>query len=73
MEEELEKCETTTEDEKIEQGRKLFNDIERKNITIRPKCTEIFIMRGSYHILSSQLKVGWHKDYYERLKNLLNT
>lgn len=30
-------------------------------------------MRGSYHILANQLKIGWHVDFFDRLKQLLNT
>lgn len=29
-------------------------------------------MRGSYHILASRLRIGWHIDFEERLKYLLN-
>ena len=61
------------EDEKIKQGRNLFTEIEGKDIRIRPKCQEAFVMRGSYHILANQLKVGWHVDFYLRLKELLIT
>ena len=46
--------------------------MESKDIRIRPKCQEAFIMRGSYHILANQLKIGWHVDFFERLKQLLN-
>lgn len=60
------------ESEKIKKGRQLFSNIENKNIPIRPKCQELFVTRGSYHILASKLQVGWHRDFYERLKNLLN-
>ena len=59
------------EEEKIEEGRRLFSDIEKKDIRIRPKCQEAFVMRGSYHMLANQLKVGWHIDFYDRLKKLL--
>lgn len=64
---------TIPEDEKIKQGRNLFTEIESKDIRIRPKCQEAFVMRGSYHILANQLKVGWHVDFYSRLKELLTT
>lgn len=60
------------EEDKIEQGRILFSEIEDLDIRIRPKCQESFVMRGSYHILSNQLKVGWHADFSERLRELLN-
>ena len=73
MEDDLSANMGVTEDEKIKEGRRLFSDIEKKDIRIRPKCQEAFVMRGSYHILSNQLKVGWHIDFYERLKILLDT
>lgn len=72
MEDDLAECAGLTEDEMIKEGRQLFSDIEKRDIRIRPKCQEAFVMRGSYHILANQLKVGWHKDFYNRLKKLLN-
>ena len=62
----------TDEEEKIKEGRTLFSKIEELDIRIRPKCQEAFVMRGSYHILANQLKVGWHVDFFERLTKLLN-
>lgn len=73
MEETLSKIDNATEAEKAKEGRKLFSDIENRDIRIRQKCQEAFIMRGSYHILSNQLKIGWHVDFFDRLKRLLNT
>lgn len=60
-----------TEEIKIKSGKGLFSDIEKKDIRIREKCSEAFVMRGSYHMLSNQLKIGWHTDFYERLKSLM--
>lgn len=54
-------------------GRILFSEIENKDIRIRPKCKEAFVMRGSYHILANQLRIGWHIDFYNRLKHLLHS
>ena len=71
MEDNLAEYSGVTEEEKIEEGRRLFSDIEKKDIRIRPKCQEAFVMRGSYHMLANQLKVGWHIDFYDRLKKLL--
>ena len=73
MEDDLAQCVGITEDEKVKEGRKLFTEIEKRDIRIRPKCQEAFVMRGSYQILANQLRVGWHKDFYERLKELLKT
>lgn len=55
------------------EGRGLFNWVDQENnIQIRPKCDEPYIVRGSYHMLSNQLNVGWHMQFYERLKHLLS-
>ena len=71
MEETLSETNNATEGEKAKEGRQLFSDIEKRDIRIRPKCQEAFIMRGSYHILANQLKSGWHVDFFARLKQLL--
>jgi hypothetical protein len=34
---------------------------------IRERCTEKFITRGTYQILSDDLRVGWHSEFRERL------
>ena len=73
MEETLSETNNATEEEKAKEGRQLFSDIEKRDIRIRPKCQEAFIMRGSYHILANQLKIGWHVDFFDHLKQLLNT
>lgn len=73
MEENLSAASNATDDEKAREGRQLFSNMENKDIRIRPKCQEAFIMRGSYHILANQLKIGWHVDFFERLNQLLNT
>lgn len=73
MEETLSETNHATEREKAKEGRQLFSEIEKRDIRIRPKCQEAFIMRGSYHSLANQLKIGWHVDFFDRLKQLLNT
>ena len=71
MADELEENPNPEEAEKIKAGKKLLAKIEEKDIRIREKCQEAFVMRGSYHILADQRKVGWHIDFEERLKQLL--
>ena len=71
MADELEESPNLTEDEKVKAGKKLLAKMEEKDIRIREKCQEAFVMRGSYHILADQLRVGWHVDFVERLKQLL--
>jgi len=60
-------------DEKIKQkyGKNLFNKVQDKDIRIRERCSEPFIMRGSYHSLANRLSVGWHMDFDRRLRELL--
>jgi hypothetical protein len=56
---------------KTDAGKKLLNDIENLNINIREKVNKPFVMRGTYHDLANQLKVGWHIDFMNRLCHLL--
>lgn len=56
---------------KVKAGKQLLTKMEEKDIRIREKCQAPFVMRGSYHILADQRKVGWHIDFEERLKQLL--
>jgi len=60
-------------DENLKQrhGRSLYNKIQDKDIRIRERCGEPFVMRGSYHSLANRLSVGWHIDFETRLKELL--
>ena len=60
-----------TENTKVINANKLYKEIEEKDIRIRDRCSDAFVMRGSYHILANQLRVGWHIDFYERLAQLL--
>jgi hypothetical protein len=46
---------------------------ERVTIPIRPMVVEPFVTRGSLHMLSDELRIGWHVEFYERLKNLLTS
>jgi hypothetical protein len=53
-------------------GRNLYNEIDENiNICIRPKCNEPYVMRGSYHMLANDLRIGWHAKFIERLQYLL--
>lgn len=60
------------EKEKVRAARTIYNWIEKEaDIPIRPRCQETFITRGSYHILSDRLEVGWHPEFRSRLEQLL--
>ena len=62
-----------TEEQLQNEGRRLFNHFDtRKEIHIRPRCTEPYVMRGSYHMLANKLHVGWHAYFLERLSHLLS-
>lgn len=72
MEEDLDECENEVkEKQKQKLGKLLYNRIQEKDIRIRPRCSEPFVMRGSYHLLSNRLLVGWHIDFNIRLRKLL--
>jgi hypothetical protein len=60
------------ENEKQKAGRNLYSQIEQNvDIRIRPKCSDAFVMRGSYHILANGLRIGWHLDFANRLAALI--
>lgn len=41
-------------------------------ITIRPNVTEPFVCRGSLHMLSDEVRIGWHPEFKDRLAVLLS-
>lgn len=70
-----ERIKSSNETEKRGGGNDLYNWMEEKaDYKIRPRITERYVARGSYHILSNRLKVGWHPDYkthmYKSVKGL---
>jgi hypothetical protein len=69
MQEEL--SDSPSEDEMKYAGRSLYNWVDKDaNICIRPRCTEPYVMRGSYQMLANQLRVGWHSQFVARLQQL---
>lgn len=60
-----------SEDQKAKAGRELFGYVENLNLAIRERVVQPFIMRGTYHELANQLRVGWHIDFMDRLCHLL--
>ena len=56
---------------KIAEGRSLFNKVEDLDLPIREHLSEPFVMRGTYHELANNLKVGWHTDFKVQLQHLL--
>jgi hypothetical protein len=59
------------EEEKIQFGKNLFIAIDELKLPICDSGTHstkgFFIMRGSYHMLANDLRVGWHPEYEDRL------
>ena len=52
-------------------ARDLLAWAEQTLFPIRPNVTEPFVSRGSLHMLSDDLRVGWHPDFRIHLKHLL--
>ena len=44
---------------------------ERTSIPIRPSVTEPFICRGSLHMLSDEIRIGWHPEFRNLLAGAL--
>lgn len=56
------------EGDHITSGKGVFGWAEAEaQIPIRSSCQELFITRGTYQILSNDLRVGWHPEYKTRL------
>lgn len=62
------------EEEKLEAARIVLKWAETGTVTakIKPGVTDPFITRGSLHILSNDLKIGWHPEFRDRLSHLLS-
>lgn len=53
-------------------ARSVLKWAEQATIPIRPSVTEPFITRGSLHMLSDDLRIGWHPSFRERLAALID-
>jgi len=71
MEDYLENYDMPTEQEKITAGKNLYHKVMGQNIPIRQRVNAPYVMLGTYHHLANSLKIGWHVDFFEKLKNLL--
>lgn len=70
MEDEL--GEGATEEAKTAAAAKLYKWVESApHPAIRERAINPMIARGTYHILSDNLRVGWHPNFVDRLKGLL--
>lgn len=64
--------ESATEDVKKVAAQILYKVIETATQPqIRPGVTELSITRGTYQLLSDTQRVGWHLEFKERLRQLL--
>ncbi|WP_202107690.1 ABC-three component system protein [Succinivibrio dextrinosolvens] len=72
MGEKLDEYISPSDEEKIKEGKDLYRRVSDYDLRIRDNCDAPFIMHGTYHIMANDLKVGWHIDYFDRLKHLLN-
>jgi hypothetical protein len=60
------------EEVKCEAARLLYRWAEQEaDFPIRPRCRSPFVTRGSYQILADETRVGWHPEFPERLRELL--
>ncbi len=62
---------SAAEEAKQRAAREVYKWVEETVIAIRPQVTEPFVTRGSYQMLSNALRVGWHPEFTERLRHLL--
>lgn len=60
------------ESDKKRVGRSIFNQIDGRDIRIRERCSEPYVMRGSFQILADNQKIGWHPDFVSLLKNIVS-
>ncbi len=55
--------ENPTEEMKQKAGRKVLEWAEHTSLPIRPRVIEPFVSRGSLHMLSDDLRLGWHPEF----------
>jgi hypothetical protein len=61
-----------TDDAQEQAARSVLAWAERTTISIRPSVTEPFVSRGSLHMLSDEVRIGWHPDFRARLESVLS-
>lgn len=62
-----------TNDAKEQAARSVLTWAERATIPIRPSVTEPFVSRGSFHMLSDEMRIGWHPEFRRRLASFLSS
>ena len=63
--------ETAAEDAKRSAAARIYSWVEDSCYPIRPQVKHPSMTRGSFHMLADALKVGWHPEFLQRLKHLL--
>lgn len=64
--------ENASEEAKLSVAKELYAWAETATSpVIRERCTEPFIIRGSFHILAHDNRIGWHPEFAARLMTLL--
>jgi len=61
----------STHDAKEQAARSVLSWAERVTIPIRTNVTEPFVCRGSLHMLSDEVRIGWHPEFRNRLAAFL--
>ncbi|MFJ7629809.1 ABC-three component system protein [Streptomyces sp. NPDC097595] len=70
MEEEL--GPEATEEKMKAEARLIYRWVDTEaRFQIRDGCDEVFVTKGSYHMLADERRVGWHPDFAARLMQLL--
>jgi hypothetical protein len=60
------------EEEMQREAKALYKWVELEaDFPIRPRCTAGFVTRGSFQILSDQLRVGWHPNFEQLLSTAM--
>jgi hypothetical protein len=60
-----------SEEAKRKAAQEIYAWVEQTCYPIRDQVKHPSLTRGSFHILSDQLKVGWHPDFQQRLQKIL--
>ena len=63
----------TDESGRAAAGLSLYSALSQRPLPIRPDVTDGFIVRGSLHMLADELRIGWHADFMERLRELVES
>ena len=63
--------EIAAEDAKRSAAARIYSWVEESCYPIRPQVKHPSMTRGSFHMLADTLKVGWHPEFLQRLKHLL--